>query len=61
MDFNLITILALAFALLVGIVIGITIGRNSKKSNAVYDQLVERAKRAEEQLREARDRLNNQG
>lgn len=52
MDFNLITILALAFALFVGIAIGITVGRNSSKANLAYDQLRERAERAEKRIRE---------
>jgi hypothetical protein len=56
MDFNLITILALAFALLVGVVTGITVGRNSSKANLAYDQLKARAERAEQRIREMSSR-----
>jgi uncharacterized membrane-anchored protein YhcB (DUF1043 family) len=61
MDFNLITILALALALVIGIFAGFTMSRHSKKGNALYDEAVARADRAEEQLREWRASLKNKG
>lgn len=52
MDLNLITIIVLAVVLLVGVVTGITIGRNSSKANRLYDEAVRRAELAEAKLRD---------
>ena len=58
MDFNLITLITLAAALVLGVFIGVGLGRRSSKANEYYDrirkeadELRERAERAEAQLR----------
>jgi uncharacterized protein (UPF0333 family) len=58
-DLTLIGLVICAVILLIGIAIGFTLSRNSKKGNALFNQAVERAERAEEQLREWRAASRN--
>lgn len=58
-DLSLGSLIAYVVFTLIGIIIGFTLSRNSSKGNALYDQAVDRAERAEEQLREWRASVKN--
>lgn len=57
MDFNLITILALAAALVIGGFIGLGLGRRSATANTYYDRIRKEADELREKLREAEAQL----
>lgn len=59
MDFNLITILTLAAALVVGGFIGVGLGRRSTTANAYYDRIRKEADEAKEKLRIAEAKLRD--
>lgn len=59
MEFNLITILALAAALVIGGFIGVGLGRRSTTANAYYDRFRKEADELREQLREAEAKLRS--
>lgn len=57
MEFNLITLVALAAALVVGGFIGVGLGRRSNTANDYYDRIRKEADELREQLREAEAQL----
>jgi hypothetical protein len=57
MDFNLITIIALAAALLIGGFIGVGLGRRSTTANAYYDKIRAEADSLRARLNEAEAQL----
>lgn len=57
MDFNLITLGALAAALALGALIGVGLGRRSSTANKYYDRARKEAEELREKLREAEAQL----